>query len=75
MTDRFRGAASPPRANACTQIYFFVDFGLNEIPSCIAIFAMASGERPIVLTASFNDFEARANSINCRCSLNDQLFF
>ena len=55
--------------------YFFSASDLNEMPSCIAIFLMVSGFRPVAFTASSSDFEARASSINCRCSLNDQADF
>src|SRR5215467_1575857 len=67
-----RAASREPKP---ARDYFFLAFGLNEIPSRLAIFLIVSGGRPIAFAASSNDFEARANSINCRCSLNDQAAF
>jgi hypothetical protein len=50
--------------------YFLVGFGLNEMPSRIAIFTIVLGGRPISFAMSSNGFEAFANSISRRCSLN-----
>jgi hypothetical protein len=62
-------------ANREPKPYRFLSFGLNEMPSRIAIFLTDSGFRPVAFTASSNDFEARASSIKRRCSANDQIDF
>ena len=62
-------------ANREPKPYRFLSFGLNEMPSRIAIFLTDSGFRPVAFTASPNDFEARASSIKRRCSANDQIDF
>ena len=55
--------------------YFFLACDLNETPRRIAAFFMDSGDRPVSLTTSSKDFEARPSSINRRSSLNDQCRF
>jgi hypothetical protein len=62
-------------ANREPKPYRFLSFGLNEMPSRIAIFLTDSGFRPVAFAASSNDFEARASSIKRRCSANDQIDF
>jgi hypothetical protein len=61
-----------PRPSREPKPHAFLAFGLNEMPSRIAIFLIDAGFRPVTFAASSKDFEARANSIKRRCSANDQ---